>query len=156
MEDQKNTTGKHNGDADSTTKIILVDDHEPTREALAERVAEHPNWVVATEASSGEEAIESITRHPPDIVAMDMHMPGMNGIETTIEIVKKDPSIKVLIVSNYADPSLVKAAFQAGAMGYISKQAAFEELIPGIEAVVAGKQYVCGIIKQQLGCCVEW
>ncbi len=151
MQDHSNPTDSHPHNSNHETRIMLVDDHDLTREALTEHITAHSGWSVVTEAASGEEAIESVKQQAPDVVAMDMHMPGLNGIETTAELVKISPSIKILIISNYVDTSLVKAAFRAGASGYISKQAAFEELVPGIESVAAGKQYVCRNIQLQLG-----
>lgn len=148
MEDQQYTPRNHAEEA--IEKILLVDDHQRTREALAEQIESHPGWSVVAEAASGEEAIEAVKVHKPRIITMDMHMPGMNGLEASKVIVRMDPSVKVLIISNFDDVSLVKAAFQAGAKGYINKQSAFEELLPGLEALAEGKQYICSTIKLKL------
>jgi DNA-binding NarL/FixJ family response regulator len=119
---------------EETKKIILVDDHALTREALGELVAGQKQFELIGEAESGEEAIELVSQLEPDILVMDMQMSGMSGLEATRKIIQAHPKTKILIVSNYTDSTLVKAAFQAGALGYISKQSAFEELIPAITA----------------------
>jgi len=122
--------------------ILLVEDHQPTRETMRALIEEQPDMRVVAEAGSGEEAVERALELRPEVIVMDILLPGMNGVEATREICAKQPGVKVLALSNHFGESLVQAILDAGGLGYVQKSRAFEELVPALQAVAAGRQYV--------------
>jgi DNA-binding NarL/FixJ family response regulator len=121
--------------------ILLVDDHQPTREEMRALIEAQPDMTVVAEAPTGEDAVAQARELRPDIVIMDILLPGMNGVEATRAICAENPGIKVLALSNHFGESLVQAILAAGGKGYVQKSRAFEELIPALRAVAAGTQY---------------
>lgn len=105
-------------------------------------IGRETDMTVVAEAGTGEEAIEKARTENPDIVVMDILLPGINGIEATRQIREEQPDVKVLALSNHFGESLVLAILDAGGLGYVPKNRAFEELIPALRAVGAGQQYV--------------
>jgi DNA-binding NarL/FixJ family response regulator len=130
-------------DEKKTPSILLVDDHPLTCEALEAIIRQQTDWIIAGTASSGEEAVQQAQKLKPDVLVTDVSMPGMTGVEAVKKIKKEQPGLAVLMISNYTNKMIVDAALKAGASGYISKQHAYEELVPGIRAVYAGKRYFC-------------
>ncbi len=122
--------------------ILLVDDHIPTREAVFSLIVAQPDLTVVGQAATGEEGVRIARQLHPDIIVMDVVMPGMNGIEATRALVAEDPHVRILVLSNHTGRNLVKAVIGAGAAGYVRKDQAFEELVPAIRRVAAGKQYL--------------
>jgi DNA-binding NarL/FixJ family response regulator len=106
-------------------------------------IEEQPDMHVVAEAITGEEAVDLARELCPEIIVMDILMPGMNGVEATRAICAAQPGLKVLALSNHFGASLVQAILDAGGQGYVQKSRAFEELIPALRSVAAGKQYVC-------------
>ncbi len=123
-------------------RILLVEDHKPTREEMRALLAREPDMTVVGEAESGEEALIKARQELPDVIVMDILLPGMNGIETTRRIRAEQPDVKVLALSNHFGDSLVQAVLGAGGLGYVRKNRAFEELVLAVRAVSAGEQYV--------------
>lgn len=123
-------------------RILLVDDHDATRREMKSLIGREEGWAVVAEAGSGEEAVKEADRTQPDLIVMDIVLPGINGVEATRAILAKRPGIKVLALSNYSGHALVKAVLQAGGLGYVRKERAFEELVPAIRAVAEGKRYL--------------
>ena len=121
--------------------ILLVDDHQPTRDDMRALVERQPDMTVVAESPTGEDAVAQARALRPDIVIMDIRLPGMNGIEATRAICAENPDIKVLALSNHFGESLTNAILNAGGRGYVKKSKAFEELIPALQAVAAGRQY---------------
>ena len=121
--------------------ILLVDDHQPTREEMRALVERQPDMTVLAESPTGEDAVKQSRALRPDIVIMDILLPGMNGIEATRAICAETPGIKVLALSNHFGESLVQAILTAGGKGYVQKSKAFEDLIPALRAVAAGEPY---------------
>ena len=121
--------------------ILLVDDHQPTRDEMRALVERQPDMTVVAESPTGEDAVAQARALRPDIVIMDIRLPGMNGIEATRAICAENPGIKVLALSNHFGESLTNAILNAGGRGYVKKSKAFEELIPALQAVAAGRQY---------------
>ena len=122
--------------------ILLVEDHQPTRAEMRALIAIQTDMSVVAEAETGEDAVVKARETKPDIVVMDILLPGMNGIETTRKILIEQPAIKVLALSNHFGSSLVQAIMNAGGMGYVRKTRAFEELIPALRLVFSGKPFV--------------
>jgi len=123
-------------------KILLADDHAPTREELASLILKQEDLTVVGQATGGEDAVHRTRELRPALIVMDINMPDMNGIEATRAIRASDPDVLILALSNHTGSDLVKAALDAGAAGYVRKDQAYEELIPAIRAVAAGKHYI--------------
>ena len=123
-------------------KILLVEDHKPTREVMRALIEEQPDMLVVGEAPTGEDALRLARETHPDVVVMDILLPGMNGIETTRKILAEQSDVKVLALSNHFGESLVQAILDAGGMGYVQKSMAFDELIPALRSVAAGKRCI--------------
>jgi DNA-binding NarL/FixJ family response regulator len=122
--------------------ILLVDDHQPTREEMRALIERQPDMRVVGEAPTGEDAVIRARELRPDVVVMDILMPGMNGIETTRAIHAEQPGVRILALSNHFGWSLIDAIRAAGGLGYVRKSKAFEELTPALRAVGAGESYL--------------
>ncbi|MBI5283964.1 MAG: response regulator transcription factor [Chloroflexi bacterium] len=123
----------------TTTSIVLADDHAVFREGTRRLLAEEPDLKVVGEAANGEEAVAAVRSLKPDIVLMDVVMPGLNGVEATREIKRSQPGTAVLILTAYDDDRYVLGLLEAGAAGYLLKSAHSNELIQAIRAIAAGE-----------------
>ena len=121
---------------------LLVDDHEVVREGLRLSLSRAPHIRVVGEASDGEAAVALAERRRPDVVIMDVRMPGMDGLEATKLLLEKIPDSKVLIFTAYNEKSLLSRGLESGAKGYILKEAPHQTLVRAIEKVAAGDGYV--------------
>jgi len=122
-----------------TLRVMLVDDHEVVRLGLAALLQDQPGVSVVAEAGSAEEAIRAVERTQPDLVLMDIRLPGESGIAACQTITTRWPQTKVIMLTSYADDDLIFQALQAGAAGYVLKQVGNEELLRAIEAVRQGE-----------------
>ena len=122
----------------SKISILIVDDHAILREGIRALLSVHEDLQVVGEASDGQEAIGAVERLDPDVVLMDIAMPGLGGIETTIELKKQGRRAKVLILSQYEDREYVRRLLKAGVSGYVLKKSAGGELANAIRAVHRG------------------
>ena len=129
-------------EAAMSIRILMVEDHLEVREKLWTLLMEESDFEVVGETDNGEEALELIERESIDVVAMDLNLPLMNGIETAKRIVAGRPDTKIIIVSLQSDPQYVKASFKAGATGYLLKDCVFEEIVEAIHIVSAGGSYI--------------
>ena len=125
-----------------TTRVLLADDHSLFRDALRELLEARGSATVVAEASDGNEAIAMAERHRPDIAILDLWMPRLSGVDAARRIVRSGWGTKVLILSMHEDWKQVRAAFEAGAVGYVVKTAASSELLAAIEALRCGKTYI--------------
>ena len=126
----------------SPIRVVLVDDHALVRQGFRRILEEDPDIEVVGEAGSGLDAVALVKKTDPDVVIMDMSMPEMNGLHATMELVKQRPGTKILILSMYSDEQYVKNALDAGAKGYILKNAIENDLTRAVRAVAAGEQYL--------------
>lgn len=124
-------------------KILVVDDHGMLREGLRLLIGQQEDMEMIAEAADGREAVELVRKLKPDLVLMDISMPGLNGIEATRQITKENPSTKVLALSAYSDKRFVTDTLKAGASGYILKDSLTDELVRAIYAVMADERYLC-------------
>jgi DNA-binding NarL/FixJ family response regulator len=130
-------------------RILIVDDHPLMREALKTALEDEKDLAVVAEASNGYEAISLVTSHHPDVVLMDLLMPGMDGLEAIARLVDADPNIKILAVTSLEDEEKVTSAIQAGALGYFPKTAPRSFLLEAIRRVADGVPYLpAGIAKK--------
>ena len=136
-----------------TTDILLVDDHTIFRKGLRLLVEEEDELRVVGEAGDGQAAIELARELAPDVVVMDITMPGMDGVEATRHIVSEFPNTKVMVLSIHGDKRFVEDMLQVGAAGYVLKESAPEELVVGIRTVARGEVYlsptITGIVVSQ-------
>jgi two-component system response regulator DevR len=131
-------------------RIILVDDHEVVRLGLKSLLDRHPDFEVIAEASNAKEALEQVERLLPDVVLMDIRLPGTSGIEACEEITKKFPEIRVIMLTSYAEDEMLFSAIRAGASGYVLKQIGAEDLMKAIEAVGRGEALLDPAVTQRV------
>jgi len=131
-------------------RVVLADDHVLIRAGLRALLHSLQNIEVIAEASDGHEAVEVIARHQPDVVIMDIGMPGLNGVDSTRRIVKQFPGTRVVILSMHANEEYVGRALEAGAMGYLLKGAEPAELELVFKAVMRGETYLSPSIAKHL------
>lgn len=124
------------------TRILVVDDHAIMREGIRALLSLHEEIEVVGEASEGKEAIEKAQELMPDVVIMDIAMPGMDGLEATRRIKRKNPRIKVLILTQHDNKEYILSVIKAGASGYVPKRALSSELISAIHAVQHGESFL--------------
>jgi two-component system invasion response regulator UvrY len=130
--------------------ILIVDDHKLVRETWSFILHAHPGFSVVGEAGSAEEGIELARTLQPQVIIMDINLPGINGIEATQQIRRLAPGIKVLGVSLHTQPTYAKKMMQMGASGYVTKNSSREEMFRAIQEVSGGRKYVCEEIKHIL------
>ena len=121
---------------------LIVDDHEVVREGLRLSLSRAPHIRVIGEAADGETAVGLVERRKPDVVIMDVRMPGMDGLEATRQIVKQTPETAVLIFTAFSERALLDRALDSGAKGYILKEAPHEDLLRAIDRIGNGGEYV--------------
>jgi two-component system invasion response regulator UvrY len=134
----------------STIQVMLVDDHAVVRMGFRLLIEGTPDMKVVAEAVSGEEAIRIYQEKHPDVVVMDISMPGIGGLEAVNRIMAKDPAARILVLSAHEDTMHPKRVLKAGALGYLTKRSAAEELIQAIRQVAQGKTFIESGIAQQL------
>ena len=123
-------------------RLVLVDDHDVVRTSLKTYLESHKGFRVVGEANNGETALQVILDNQPDVVVMDITMPGMSGLEATKRIKVSSPNCKVLALTVHNDKQYFFEMLSVGAVGYLTKQAAAEELIAAIQAVAEGDVYL--------------
>lgn len=124
-------------------RIMLADDHQMFRDALRSLLEKTPHLEVVAETGNGLEVINLARKSLPDIVCMDIGMPGMNGIDATRLLVAACPGVKIIALSAYADQHFVLDMMRAGASAYVTKGEAGDELLRAIEAVLLNRRYFC-------------
>ena len=129
-------------------RLLLGDDHTLVRHGLRKILEEQPEWEVVSEVGDGREAVREAIAHKPDVAIIDIAMPLLNGIDATQQIVRRVPETRVLMLSMHADEAYVMRALQAGATGYIVKDAAGKELLTAIEAVADGRRFFSPAIER--------
>ena len=131
-------------------RLLLVDDHKIVREALCSVLEKEPDITVVGQAGDGETALSLVAELMPDMVLMDIAMPGISGIDATRLITADFPRVHVLALSTYFDRRIVTQMLEAGAGGFVNKAAGRDELLQGIRTVVSGKPYLCQEIASML------
>ncbi len=123
-------------------KTLLVDDHQVLREGLRSLLERQPDMQVVGEAAEGLTALRLVRELQPDVVIMDVNMPGMDGIEVTRLISRDHPAVKVLALSMYLRKTFVSEMFKSGAAGYLLKESTFAEIVEAIRTLLRGERYV--------------
>lgn len=122
-------------------RILVADDHEIVRRGLKTLLSSRPGWTVCAEAGTGREAIALASQHRPEIVVMDISMPGLNGLEATRRIRKMLPKCQVLILSLHYSDQLVREILDSGARGYLLKTDTSRDLLNGVEALATQRSF---------------
>jgi len=123
----------------SVARVLVVDDHPLFRQGLAGLLRELASVELVGEAATGEEALDLVAADEPDVVLMDLHMPGIGGIEATRRLTNDHPTVAVLVLTMLDDDESLRSAIAAGARGYLLKEATPHEILGSIESVVAGQ-----------------
>lgn len=122
-----------------TIRVLVVDDQAIVRDGLVTVLSLVPDLQVVGQAADGAEAIDAVDRHVPDVVLMDLRMPGVDGPTATARIVAEHPGVAVLVLTTYADDDSITTALRAGARGYLTKDAGRAEIATAVRAVAAGQ-----------------
>lgn len=131
-------------------KVTIVDDHELVRTGIIRLLSDVRGIEIVAEASSGEEAINIIRQHKPDVVLMDVNMPGIGGFEATRKLIQMYPDLKVVVVTIHVEDPFPSRMLQAGAMGYLTKGCGIDEIVSAIREVYAGRRYISADVAQHL------
>lgn len=124
------------------TKIIIIDDHQLFREGVKRILEFEESFEVVAEGDDGSDIISLYKEHMPDVVLMDINMPGKNGVEATAELIKEFPDAKVIMLSIHDDESYVTHALKSGALGYMLKEMDADEIVEAIKVVANGGSYL--------------
>lgn len=130
--------------------LLIADDHLLFRMGLKTLIQSEPGYVILNEAKNGEECVRMYRAQRPDVVLMDLRMPGGSGLEALSTIRKSDPNARVLILTSYGTEEEIYQALQLGAMGYVLKDTSKEALLEAISAAHAGKKWVPALIAARL------
>jgi DNA-binding NarL/FixJ family response regulator len=137
---------------EDTVRVLIADDHPLFREGMRGRLDRVADVAVVGEAASGDEAVELAHKLEPDVILMDIKMPGLNGIEATREIQQSSPQIGVLVLTMFEDDDSVFAAMRAGAKGYLLKDSGGEGVVHAIRAVASGEAvFGPGVAERMIG-----
>ena len=131
-------------------KILLVDDHEFVRMGINALLARYPQFQVVAEAANAQEAVQQAIQHRPDVIIMDIRLPGKSGIEATREITQQLPDTRVIMLTSFAEDELLFDAIIAGAAGYVLKQIDSKELIRALETVARGEALLDSAVTKKV------
>jgi len=123
-------------------RLLVVDDFRLWRDCVQAHLEGHPKMRIAGFALDGLEALQKVGELQPDLVLLDIGLPRLSGIETARRIRELSPGCKVIFLTNHLHPEIVQAALEAGGSGYVHKEDAATELLPSLESVLVGKQYL--------------
>lgn len=123
-------------------RLLVVDDFRLWRDSVKAHLEGYPDLQVTGFASDGLEALQKVEELQPDLVLLDIRLPKLGGIETARQILKLNPNCKIIFLTGYLQPEIVRAALEAGACGYVHKEDASEELLASLESVLAGNWYL--------------
>ena len=129
-------------------KVFLADDHRMMRDGLKTMLQKEPGVVIVGEAAEGQATVAQVAKAAPNVVIMDVAMPGLNGIEATRKITKASPHTRVIALSGHADRHFVQEMLKAGASSYVLKHRAYEELVKAIRETMAGHNYLSPEVTQ--------
>lgn len=132
------------------TKILVADDHDLVRMGIVRMLEDVPGFKIVGEAKNGEDAVRLAKDCEPEVVLMDVRMPGIGGLEATRKILAHNSNIKVIAVTSLSDDMYPERLMKAGACGYVTKGANFDEMIDAIKTVVSGNRYMSSNVAQQL------
>jgi DNA-binding NarL/FixJ family response regulator len=129
-------------------RIVVADDQAAVREALSAMLDLLPDIQVVGSAADGEQAVALVAEHAPDVVLMDLHMPGCDGVEATARVRDRYPNTRVVVLTTYADDTSVLAALRAGALGYLTKESGRAEIARALQAAASGQAVLDSEVQQ--------
>jgi len=132
-----------------TTTIMLADDHKIVRQGLRALLEAEPDFHLVGEAGDGLEAVQLAARLCPDVLVLDLMMPGLGGLEVTLQVGKRSPQTRVIILSMHADEAYVLEALRNGAAGYVLKESSADELVQAVREVVAGRRFLSSPLSER-------
>ncbi|HEB85849.1 MAG TPA: two-component system response regulator UvrY [Gammaproteobacteria bacterium] len=130
--------------------VMLVDDHDLVRTGVKRLLEDNGGFRIVAEATSGEQALELIRETHPQVVLMDINMPGIGGLEATSKLLRQKADLKIIIISMHTDELFPQRVLKAGAMGYLTKGSHIDEIVHAIHEVLANRHYITPEIAQQL------
>ncbi|MFH2057131.1 MAG: response regulator transcription factor [bacterium] len=132
------------------TKILIADDHQLLIDGLKRLLAEHRGLEVVGVAKDGLEAVQLARNLAPDVALLDVSMPRLNGIDAARQILRENPKIRVIVLSMHSDRRFVQEALKNGALGYVLKESAFQEVVAAIRSVMKGNLYLSQSVNDQV------
>ena len=136
--------------AGESIRVLVADDQAAVREGLATLLDLTPGIEVVGEARDGAQAVELVAEHAPDVVLMDLHMPGVDGIEATAQITRDHPGTRVVVLTTYADDATIQGALRAGALGYLTKDADRVQIARAVQAAASGQSVLDEAVQRKL------
>jgi DNA-binding NarL/FixJ family response regulator len=133
-----------------TARILIADDHEVVRHGLRSLLEAQPAWQVVAEASDGREAVAHARQLKPDVVVMDLSMPGLNGLDAAIQILKESPSTEVLVLTVHESEEVARRVLAAGARGYMLKSDAGRELVVAVQSLLEHRVFLTSRISDMV------
>ncbi len=127
----------------SATRVLIVDDHPMVADGIEAILESYPDIEVVGTLSNGQEAVDKVAALAPDVVLMDLNMPGVNGLSATEILIENDADLRVLILSMHDSPEYISTALNHGAKGYVLKDVPTDQIKEAIDRVMAGEQYLC-------------
>ena len=134
----------------SKLRILIADDHTLVRIGLRSSIEMEPDFSIVAEAGSGEQALAEYRKHQPEVVLLDLRMPGMDGIQTTAALCREFPGARIIVISTFTGGDDILRAMQAGAKTYLPKSVQREELIKAIRAIAKGESYLPNVVASRL------
>jgi two-component system invasion response regulator UvrY len=131
-------------------RVLIADDHTIVREGLKQILAETPDMTVVDEAGNGQEVLDKAAQVDPDVVLLDISMPGRSGLDILKQLKTERPTVAVLVLSMYSEEQYALRALKAGASGYLTKESAPDKLIEAIRMVSRGRKYISASVAEKL------
>jgi DNA-binding NarL/FixJ family response regulator len=131
------------------TTIVLADDHHVMRQGLRALLETEPDFQIVGEAGDGRETVQLVERLQPEVLVLDLRMPGLSGLEVTRQVQQRSPQTRVVILSMYANTAYVLEAWRNGAAGYVLKKSTADELVRAVRQVTAGQRYLSPPLSEQ-------
>lgn len=139
------------GNLKPLVRIVVVDDYREWRKQLRSLLQVRPEWKIISEVSNGQEAVQKANQVRPDLILLDIGLPGMNGIEAARQIRQLSPESKILFLSQESSADVVQQALQTGGFGYVVKAQAQTDLLPAVEAVIHGRRFISSSVQTMSG-----
>ena len=131
-----------------SVKVILADDHQIVRQGLRALLEAEPDMTVVGEVSEGLSVADTVTRLAPDVLVLDLMMPGLNGLEVTRQVSQRSPSVRIIVLSMHANEAYVLEALRNGAAGYVLKDSSTDTLVTAIRTTMEGRRYLCAPLSE--------